>query len=118
MAPDDLVVHYNSTETTVALHWSRPFTHMPNFPILGYTVDLEYYKFDVTASKTATIDINGAETNYLIHLNESEVCTSKRLCITLRARNGIGYSSRTKNNCIDIKRGMYIIHTLVQNHHV
>jgi hypothetical protein len=104
MAPDDLVVHYNSTESTVALHWNRPFTHMPNFPILSYTVDLEYYKFDVTASKTATIDIKGMETNYLIHLNESEVCTSKRLCISLRARNGIGYSSRTKKNCIDIKR--------------
>ena len=114
MAPGDLEVHYNSAEAMVALHWSRPFTHLPQFPILSYTADLEYDKFDATASKTETIDINGAETNYSIHLNESDVCTCKRLCISLRARNEIGYGSGTKKSCIDIKRGMYMC---ISSHH-
>ena len=106
MVPGDLEVQYNNTEATVALHWSRPFTHLPQFPILNYTAYLKYYKFDVTAPKTETIDINGTATNYLIHLNESEICSSKRLCISLRANNGIGYGFETKKRCIDIKRGM------------
>lgn len=62
-------------------------------------------KADGTASSGETININGTGNKYVLALNKSEICTYKRLCITLTARNSIGYSPEASESCTDIVRG-------------
>ena len=106
MKPDGLDVNYDSVDTTVWLHWKTPFTHLPKFPILSYTADVEYFSLNRSSVKTKSIQIGGTETDYSIMLDESDICIIKEVCVSLRARNGIGYSSTTSRFCVMIDRGL------------
>lgn len=104
MEPEGLIVNFNHSRASVELRWNAPFTFMPQFPILNYTANVEY-----SETHTKSIYINGTETKWSISLNETEICTCKRICISLKARNLIGESPETGKSCVDIVRGRYII---------
>lgn len=105
MEPEELIVNYNRSRASVDLRWNAPFTFMPQFPILNYMASVECFG---STKHTNSIDINGTETKWSILLNESEICTCTRICISLKARNVIGDSSETSQSCVDIVRGRYI----------
>lgn len=102
MEPEELIVSYNRSRASVDLRWNAPFTFMPQFPILNYTASVECFG---STKHTNSIDINGTETKWSILLNESEICTCTRICISLKARNVIGDSSETSQSCVDTVRG-------------
>ena len=103
LKPDGLKVLF--VEDTVKLSWNTPFTYMPQFPILNYMADVEFFTLDRNTWKTESIYIPGTETNFLFPLKESDICTSNRLCVSLRATNQIGYSPNTSITCITMERG-------------
>ena len=107
LKPDGLKVSFDKYSSAVLMEWKEPFTHLPQFPILGYLMELQYLSADHTVLKTETLAVSGAETKFSQALNESDLCSSSRVCVTLRAWNKIGESHETKSNCTNIERGRH-----------
>ena len=60
---------------------------------------------DQSIFKRRAVDINDTVSAYSVSLDESEICSSSRVCIGLRAINQIGYGEETKTACTNIERG-------------
>ena len=105
LRPDGLEVSYKKYSGVLVMEWKEPFTHLPQFPILSYQAQLQYLAADQSTLKRQTVIIEGAEAKFSLVMNESELCSSSRVCVRLRARNGIGYSQETETTCTNIERG-------------
>jgi hypothetical protein len=104
LTPGLLAVSYSRAVAAVQLQWEPPFTHLPEFPILGYQAELEYLRPNHSLLQRHLVLIPGAETNSSVGLNQSELCGSSRVCARLRARNSIGYSHWSDISCTNIER--------------
>jgi hypothetical protein len=105
LRPGNLKVTYDKLRHSVELKWSEPFTHLPQFPILGYQAHVELFAMeDQSIFKRRAVDINDTVSAYSVSLDESEICSSSRVCISLRAINQIGYGEETKTACTNIER--------------
>ena len=105
LTPYGLQVNYNRFSGAVELEWNEPFTHLPQFPILGYQAEVEFFTMEQTRFKMKKVDLSDTETSFSLVLNESEICNSSRVCISLRAQNEVGYSLETETTCTNIERG-------------
>lgn len=103
LTPYGLKVNYDRFRGAVELEWNEPFTHLPQFPILGYQAEVEFFTMEQTPFKMEKMDIS--DTSFLLVLNESEICNSSRVCISLRAQNEVGYGDETEASCANIERG-------------
>lgn len=105
LTPDGVNISYNIVDTSIMLQWKEPFTHLPEFPILYYTANVEYWGMDQTFLKIDSLNISGTRTELSFQLNDNEVCNSDRICISLIATNNIGDSRETSVTCTVIERG-------------
>jgi hypothetical protein len=66
---------------------------------------MELFKMeDQSIFKRRTVDINDTVSAYSVALDESEICSSSRVCISLKAINQIGYGEETTTACTNIER--------------
>lgn len=111
MIPFGVVAGYDRDSTAVNVNWSEPFTYLPQFPILHYLAEIEYLTHDHDIFKRDRMVIKGVDTTFSLALNETELCSSKQICISLRAVNEIGYSKETETTCANIERGKAMLHS-------